>query len=107
MFSGAKAYTLSEIATIISDILNLDPPLKLKIVSADEYIASNDRDKDLLRKWVTTYPALIRGELAVVHPLLQGLLGREPKSFEDTLHETFAGEDGGVAAVNRYSGLRK
>ena len=47
-------------------------------------------EEEFLRKWATTYKALERGELAVVDPLLQQILGRELKPFEATLAETLA-----------------
>ncbi|EKM53466.1 uncharacterized protein PHACADRAFT_76639, partial [Phanerochaete carnosa HHB-10118-sp] len=87
LFTGSKAITLSELAGIISNLVKIDPPLQLKIVSEDEYIASNQGGEDFLRKWATTYPALVRGELAVVDPLLRQVLGRDLKPFEETLKE--------------------
>ena len=104
LFNGPRAYTLSELADMITDILKLEPPLQLKIVSEDEFVASNEGGEDLLRKWATTFPALVRGELAVVDPLLQSILGREFKPFEQTVRETLgATGDGGDAAVKQYS----
>ena len=104
LFSGPRAYTLSELADMITDILKLEPPLQLKVVSEDEFVASNEGGEDLLRKWATTFPALVRGELAVVDPLLQSILGREFKPFKQTVRETLgATGDGGDAAVKQYS----
>lgn len=85
-------------------MLKLDPPLRLKIINEEEYVATNEGGEKLLRRWATTYPALARGELAVVDPLLQTILGREFKPFEQTVRETLgAGGDGGEAAVKQYS----
>lgn len=108
LFSGSRAITLSEIADMITKFLNLDPPLKLKIISEDEYVASNEGGEELLRKWATTFPALVRGELAVVDPLLKDILGRELKPFEETVKETLGSTgDGGAGAVKEYSRLSK
>jgi len=103
LFTGSKAITLSELAGIISNLAKIDPPLQLKIVSEDEYVASNEGGEDLLRKWATTYPALARGELAVVDPLLRQILGRDLKSFEETLREQLSIGETGEAAVKQYS----
>lgn len=95
--------TLSELSDLISSLLKLDPPLKVKIVSEDEYVASNEGGEDLLRKWATTYPALARGECAVVDPLLREIIGRDLKPFEVILKEQLSIGDHGDAAVKQYS----
>ena len=92
LLSGSRAITLTEIAEKASTLLNRD--IKLVVGSEDEYVKRNvvrpgPRGEEVfLRKWATTYKALERGELAVVDPLLQRILGRELKSFEKTLEET-------------------
>ena len=40
---------------------------------------------EILRKWMTAYPAMGRGEMAGVDPALREILGREPEPFEETL----------------------
>ena len=56
-----------------------------------------------MRKWATTYPALARGELAVVDPFLRDILGRELKPFEESLREALSVAGSGDAAVKQYS----
>ena len=73
--------------------------VKLVVGSEDEYVQRNlgkhgvRGEEEFLRKWATTYKALERGELAVVDPLLQKVLGRELKPFEATLQETLAAHE--------------
>lgn len=81
----------------------MDPPLKVRIVSEDEYVANNEGGEELLKKWSTTYPALARGELAVVDPLLREILGRDLRPLELTLREALSIGDTGDAAVKQYS----
>lgn len=108
MLTGSKAINLTELADIITRLLNLDPPLKLKIVSEDEYVSSNEGGEELLRKWVTTFPALVRGELAIVDPLLREILGRELKPFEETVKEILmATRDGEADALKGYPRVTK
>ncbi|PSR81630.1 hypothetical protein PHLCEN_2v6312 [Hermanssonia centrifuga] len=108
LFSGSHALTLGGLAALISTILGRDPPLRVKEVSVDAYVANNQGSEELLRKWATTYPALARGELAVVDPLLREILGRDLTPFEDTLREVLGVMgDGGAAAVKRYNKLRE
>ena len=45
-----------------------------------------------------------RGELAVVSPLLQQLIGKEPKTIDETLAEVLGhGGTGGVNETSHYS----
>ena len=87
LFTGPRVYTASDLANMIPTICNRDPPLQVKIVSEDEYVASTDGGEGLLRKWASTFIALARGELAAVDPLLQTILGRECTPLEQTVRE--------------------
>ena len=86
-FTGSKIWTLSELAELITRMLKLDPPLKISIVSLEEYKNNNKGGEDLLTKWATTFTALQSGELAVVDPLLKEILGRDLKPFEETVKD--------------------
>ena len=94
LFSGSRVITLSEIAEKASTLLKRS--IRLVVGSEDEYVRRNvgkrgpRGEEEFLRKWATTYKALERGELAVVDPLLQQILGRELKPFETTLAGTLA-----------------
>lgn len=111
LLSGSKAFTLAETASVVSSVL--DRPLALRTASADEYVskhknvspaddAKNPRGEEaFLRQWATTYPALERGECAVVDPLLSDLLGRELVPFEQTVREVLKTE--GYEALGRYA----
>ena len=91
-------------AELITTLLKLDPPLKVKTVPLEEYVSGNSGGEDLLTKWSTTYPALQRGELAVVDTLLRRIVGRDLLPFEETVKEVLgAGGDVGEAAVQQYS----
>ena len=83
---------MEEIAAKVSALLGRQ--LKINIVSEDDYVKANagkpgpQGDEGFLRSWATTYEALVRGELDVVSPFLQEILGREPKSLDDILKES-------------------
>ncbi|OSC97536.1 NmrA-like family protein [Trametes coccinea BRFM310] len=91
LFSGSRAITLKEIAEKISGLLGRN--IQLVVSTEDEYVRANvgkngpRGEEEFLRKWATTYKALKRGELDVVDPLLQKIVGRELKPFEATLKE--------------------
>ncbi|KAI0765716.1 NmrA-like family protein [Trametes elegans] len=92
LLSGSRAISLKEIADKVSSLLGRN--VRLVVSTEDDYVQANlgkhgpRGEEEFLRKWVTTYKALERGELDVVDPLLQQVLGRELKPFEDTLKET-------------------
>ena len=100
LLSGSKTYTLKDIATLASQILGRE--VKLIVSTEDDYVRQNAGkhgprgEEEFLRKWATTYKALARGELDVVDPLLQKVLGRELKPFEDTLKESLGVSTGTV-----------
>ncbi|OCH92025.1 NmrA-like family protein [Obba rivulosa] len=95
LLSGSRTLTLAQLAAKISAIIGR--PLTLRVVSEDEYVRANvgkhgpRGEEPFLRKWATTYKALARGELDVVDPFLQNLLGRPLKPMEDTLQEMLTG----------------
>ncbi|RDX48593.1 NmrA-like family protein [Lentinus brumalis] len=92
LLTGTSSFTLKEIAATVSRLLGRD--VKLIVGSEDDYVKANLGRPGLrgeeahLRKFATTYKALERGELDLKDPLLQNVLGREPKSFEHTLRES-------------------
>lgn len=92
LLSGSRVFTLTEIAEKTSSLLGRN--IRLVIASEDDYVQANVGksgpwgQEEFLRLWATTYKALERGELEVVDPLLQKVLGRELRPFEDTLKET-------------------
>lgn len=104
LLSGSRSITLKEIAQKIFSISGRR--LKLVVGPEDDYVKANlgkngpRGEKEFLHKWATTYKALQRGELDVVDPLLQEVLGKELKPFEDTLREIL-GLSGEV--IERYA----
>ena len=76
---------------MVSTLLKRD--VKLVVGSENDYVERNRGkrgprgEEDFLRKWATTYKGLGRGELDVVDPLLQEVVGRPLKPFESTLKE--------------------
>ncbi|KAH9831866.1 NmrA-like family protein [Rhodofomes roseus] len=105
LLSGTRIITLSALASTISALLNR--PVRLKVVSEDEYVAAHTGrpgprgEADFLRKWATTYRALVRGECAVADPTLKEILGREPTPFDETVREMLG--VGGEGAVEQYA----
>lgn len=115
LLSGSRAYTLPETAAIISKCLGWDEnPLRVDAVGTQGYVDFQfERQKgkftrEFFEKWATTYPAMEKGETAVVDPLLQELLGRELKGMEERLGELLGSggtgsEEGAKGSVDRYA----
>lgn len=102
LLTGSKTYTLQQTAALISQILGRDIPLR--IVSLQEYIDHNLKDRDELwvRLWATTYIALQRGELARIDPTLEQLLERPLISFEQTLKNMLTNKEAAQKATRLY-----
>lgn len=90
LLSGPREISLKESVEIIGRAVGKD--LKIKPVSVNEWALQDaiKADKvylvgEMTKNWATVYPALRRGEAAVVTEHLRRLLGREPESFEKTI----------------------
>jgi hypothetical protein len=98
LFSGSVAVSLSSVADIISQCLGWeDHPLQIDAVGTEAYVdyqlerrassKSNPPTREFLEAWATTYPAMERGDTAVIDSLLRELLGRDLTSIEERLIE--------------------
>lgn len=106
LLSGTNPISLHELAHKLNHLLPPNKKKTLKVSQENEYCAHNFAQHEdwLLHAWATTYKALARGELETVDPLLQNLLGRELKSFDETLREMILGsEDSGAQVMEQYA----
>jgi uncharacterized protein YbjT (DUF2867 family) len=98
LLSGSAPLPLSSVAGIVSKYLGWeDHPLQIDAVGTEAYVdyqlerrassKSNPPTREFLEAWSTTYPAMERGDTAVVDPLLRDLLGRDIMSMEERLKE--------------------
>jgi len=95
LLSGSKAWTLQELADMITDILGWrDRPLSVMAVGVEEFVNYHadaelgPKSREYVEMWSTSYPAMAEGETAMVDPLLQKLLGRPLKPMRDSVKET-------------------
>jgi hypothetical protein len=98
LLSGTAAVPLPAVADITSRCLGWqDHPLQIDAVGTEAYVdyqlkrgvssKSNPPTREFLEAWATTYPAMERGDAAVVDPLLGDLLGRHLTRMEEWLEE--------------------
>ncbi|KAE8352295.1 hypothetical protein BDV28DRAFT_4174 [Aspergillus coremiiformis] len=90
LLSGPRAYSLRETVDILGRAVGQS--VRIREISPDEYAALPTHGTkhtyhgvNLAREWATAWDAIQRGETAVVSPLLQQLLGREPEDYETTI----------------------
>ena len=88
ILTGATA-TLTDIASIISEVRG--KPLPARFVSLEEYMkALAEEMGDLVAELFTSeFVGLKKGDMGVVDPTLENILGRTLKSIADVVKETF------------------
>ena len=62
-----------------------------------------EETKGFMEKWGSTYPAIQKGELAVVDPLLENLLGRKLESMEQSLQKQLKDVKGTKESIGQYA----
>ena len=116
LLNGSKAYTLDELAASISRKLGWEAhgaPLQIKDVGQDAWIdhmtevKTGRRDhtetRDFISQWASTFPAIEKGELAVVDPLCEQLLGRPLVSMDDYLEGLLKDKAAASESMKRYA----
>lgn len=88
LLSGPEAITLPGLVDVINRVLGWEAnPLRLDAVGSEAYLdyvselktgkTDDEATRAYFDEWVSSYPALERGELAVVDPLTRELVGKE------------------------------
>jgi uncharacterized protein YbjT (DUF2867 family) len=96
VLTGTSPISISNVARAVSDTWGWkDGPLRVEEVGQKDFIEyqvrrkTGDNDdpatRDMVTRWSTTYPAIEKGELDLVDPLLQELLGRDLKTIDQTI----------------------
>lgn len=81
--TGPAAPTIAATAELISR--RLGRPIGRRVVSREEFVTrrvATGEPKLQAERWASTYDGLARGEFSTVDPLLESLLGRPRKTFE-------------------------
>ncbi|KAL9620988.1 MAG: hypothetical protein Q9160_004506 [Pyrenula sp. 1 TL-2023] len=103
LLSGPKAISLQGVVDIINESLGWEKnPLRIEAVGAEEYLnyaselktgkKDDEATKAYFGEWVSSYPAMERGETSVVDPLAKELVGRELTSMREYLDGLFQGK---------------
>ena len=112
LLSGPRAVSLKDIGDALNNVLGWagDGELRLREVPEDEFVkhlAANrgggKEAEDFVRAWATSFPAIAKGELAVVDPSLQQILGRKPKDFYEVLPGLLQDITGAKGSITQYA----
>ncbi|MCJ1310798.1 hypothetical protein MMC25_004465 [Agyrium rufum] len=110
LFSGQDPVSLKGVADLVAETIGWKDGLKVEEVSEEEWIENQVRRKggdaeqtrEFAGKWASTYPAIGKGELAIVDPVLAEILGsRKIRGFAEVLREGLKGRKEGE--VERYA----
>jgi len=88
--TGPKIQDLAELTSILAE--HFRHKIDFKIVSEEEWLAHN-ADKVHAKPWISTYPALAKGDWAFQDPLLEKLVGRPLETFEQRLKALLSGQE--------------
>ena len=117
LLSGPQSWTFTHLANEISRLLgwtSSSHPLEIVPLGQDEWIkyqaetrvkagVDPDEAKEFATQWATTYPAIEKGELEVVDPLCERLVGRKLVGMDQYLAEILGGENiKGSENIERY-----
>ncbi|MCJ1320577.1 hypothetical protein MMC15_005917 [Xylographa vitiligo] len=115
LLSGGAAVSLRGLAGMISGIMGwqgeeaveVEELGKEKWVDAMVEMKTGKKEdaetKEFMEKWYTTYPAIAKGELDVVNPLLETLLRRKPESMEESLRRQLKDVGGTEESIGQYA----
>ena len=91
LLTGPRAYTLTEIVDVINSVTKRD--VKVKRVSGEEYLVEklmNDeggKGEAFFRSRLSWFEGIEKGDGASVDPIMETLLGREPKDAKEVITE--------------------
>ncbi|KAK9712089.1 hypothetical protein K7432_007362 [Basidiobolus ranarum] len=100
VLSGARAYSLKETTELISKIIGRD--IEFNVIPAEEWIKLHADKGGVTPWWSTSYPAIKRGDTAVLSPALENLLERPSADFETKLRVLLKGTGKSDSEMNRW-----
>ena len=105
LLSGPEVLSLSQVAVIISEILNRD--IVVTYIKPEEYASSSAAltklGPEFAKLWATTYEALKRGECSVIDSLLGQVLGRRPSDMETVLARLLKDTQSAQRSIEQYA----
>ena len=88
LLTGSRTTSLTEVTKLIAEITSKELPVRF--ISPDDYIAqaiSAGQSEWVARTRLSHYTAVQAGELAIISPTLEQLLGRKPTQVDEAVRE--------------------
>lgn len=108
LLSGKEAIGFEELAKMVGSAIGKE--VKVSFVDMEKWVSvqtkrrgGGEEEEKFVREWGTTFPAIGKGELEAVDPLLEQLLGRKRKSLEDCVKEMFSKEGQADRETKQYA----
>ncbi|MCJ1285582.1 hypothetical protein MMC26_004923 [Xylographa opegraphella] len=115
LLSGGAAVSLKGVAEMISGIMGWqgEEAVEVEELGREKWLDAmveiktgkkeDAETREFMEKWYTTYPAIDKGELDVVDPLLEKLLGRKLESMEESLSKQLTDVGGTKESIGQYA----
>ena len=115
LLSGSRGVSLREVAELINGILGWEGEgaLRVEEVGMEAYVdfqtemkTGNKEDREtreFMELWASTFPAIRKGELDVIDPLLEILLGRELKPMKKSLEVLLKDVTSAEGSIGQYA----
>ena len=97
--TGSQSLSFADVAAIASEVLGR--PIERRVLSDDEFrakVAARGAPPQVAEFSLSFYHAARGGELDVVHPLLERLIGRRPTTMRDLIARASAAPEPAVGA---------
>ncbi|MCJ1386162.1 hypothetical protein MMC17_009288 [Xylographa soralifera] len=115
LLSGGAAVSLRGVAEMINGILGWqgEEVVEVEELGREKWVDTmvemktgkkeDAETREFMEKWYTTYPAIEKGELDVVDPLLARLLGRKVESMKESLRKQLKDVGGTKESIGQYA----
>ena len=115
LLSGGAAVSLRGVAELISGVMGWqgEEAVQVEEMGGERWVDAmvemktgkkeDAETREFMKKWYTTYPAIEKGELDVVDPLLEKLLGRKLESMEQSLRQQLKDVGGAKESIGQYA----
>ncbi|MCJ1398900.1 hypothetical protein MMC11_002101 [Xylographa trunciseda] len=115
LLSGGAGVSLRGIAEMISGIMGWhgEEAVEVEELGRERWVDAmvelktgkkeDAETREFMEKWYTTYPAIEKGELDVVDPLLERLLGRKLESMDESLRKQLKDVGGARESIGQYA----
>ncbi|MCJ1333722.1 hypothetical protein MMC10_010422 [Thelotrema lepadinum] len=112
LLSGPRTVSLKAVGAAVSKVLGWEGTGELGVreVTEEEFVKHHAANRgggkeaeDFVRAWASTFPAIGKGELAIVDLSLEQILGRKPEGFHEVLPGLLQDVTGAKVSLKQYA----